>query len=625
MGSRIVLGVVALVLAMAIAAGVDWLQGEHIVASHLAQMDDWNAVRQTEAVVKAGPRPSDWPVRGFVPAALLQSAVENLKDAEIDVPLGKANDGHVDGFVHFVVRSAKLMPDDVRLGVDLATDVSYSADREKPWWSSATANVEVRAALMPMSQKTGGNGVAITQFRIAPDSVSLAAGVANFDLRIIVGMARALAAEETTIRLRDALVLDVPGLAPSVDLDPSVNSKSFQPFGGVATKNAGTNITVSMKGTPRTLGTVLDQWLLTKSGLWALGGKSVVAPSTEDAPPPEEIEARRSGLVAKLEPFQRADSFVEVTVPSKTLTDFVDTVLSPSPLNLNVSTSGTNGNITDAIAIHNDKVLGNVGLEVKPRGDGFGHGVVALTPGPAQWAANAGISVPLSVKAKAAVSLDVHLDTGIGGGIGVPVDLDGDGTVQNLTIRGSFERRSAGNGTAIVLQPTLPCAPMSLTVHPGPNPLVALPWIKLDPVGLNLDREIGGMKIAPAVLLDTLPVITKLPSKDEATPGAKPTSAAIKFPRPYLVTTLSPDSIVMGQTEIVLRAGAQLALRADAETDVEKNARKDLRNAMKDAAPEVNCKAITGLQIVGGGTTIIDLYRELAYIGESSEKSHRGG
>ena len=138
MAGRILLALVVI----AIGAGALWLRGEHIVASHLAQTDEWNAIRQSEAVLKVGLQPTDWPVRGFVPAAVLQSVVETLKDAEVDVPLGDAKDEHVDGFVHFVVQSVKLVPEDLRFGVVLATEVSYRPDRERPWWGGATANVE---------------------------------------------------------------------------------------------------------------------------------------------------------------------------------------------------------------------------------------------------------------------------------------------------------------------------------------------------------------------------------------------------------------------------------------------------------------------------------------------------
>lgn len=610
---RITLGLV--VIAMVVAAAAIWLLGERVLASRLAAQDEWNAIRQNEAVLGAGPQRTDWPLRAFLPAALLQSASANLKGAELDVPIGEAKDGHVDGFIHFLIRSAQLVPGDGRLGVALDTAVSYRADRVDPWWGGATAKVQVQAVMLPARQKVSG-GVRTTEFRIVPDSIALAAGAENFDVRIIAGLARALAANEVAIHLRDALVLAVPGLNPAFDLDPSVDSRSFQPFGGTNVKNPGTTIIVTMPGTPKTLQARFDQWLLTKSGLWVLGGKEITAPVPENAPAPAEIEQHRQALASKLTPFQRKDSMVELTVPGKTLTDFIDTVLTPGPLKLTVATSGTNGNITDAIVLHNDKVLGDVGLEVRPRGDAFGRGTIKVTPGVARWDGKSGVSLPLSVKADAKVALDVHLATGIGGGIGANVDLAGDAAVPGATLNASFERRAVAEGSAILLQPSLPCTPMTLDVHPGEAP-IAQDWIQVDPVGFRLERELGGMKIAPAVLVDSLPLFSKLPAKKDVTPPADVAKPKFSFARPYLVMTFVPDSVSIDEAGVTVRAGAQLATRDSAETDAEKNARNALRHALKGASPEVTCKALTGLKLVGGGTTIVDLYRELAFIGQS--------
>lgn len=610
MTGRIILGL----LVFAFGGGAIWLHGEHHLASHLAVGDEWNALKQSEAVLQSGPKPSDWPLRAFVPAAVLQSAAESLDGAEVDLPVGDARDGHVDGFIHFFVQSAQLSPGDASLGATLATRVSYRPDRVDPWWSGAEAQVEVQAALMPSAQVVNG-GVAITQFRVVPGSIALGAGMKNFDIRIIAGLGRALAADEVALRFRDALVLAVPGLSPSFDVDASVNSTSFQPFGGSNSKDPGTTIAVTMKRTPVTLNAVLDQWLLTKSGLWVLGGKPISAPGHEDAPLADQAEARRKAIALKLDSFQRADSMVELTVPSKSLLNFVDAVLTPTPLTLNVGTSRTNGNITDLIIIHNDKVLGNVGLEVRPRGDGFGHASIVISPKASQWDAKSGIAIPLSVSASAGVALDVHLATGIGGGIGGDLDLNGDVIVPNLAIKALLERRTVAAGSAILLQPSIPCAPMTLAIHPGASP-VAEDWIKVDPVGFQLDREIGGMKVAPVVLVDTLPLITKLPKANDKSP-ADPSKAQVSFPRPFLVTTFSPDGGVMSDSGFTVRAVAQVVTRGGDQTEAEKNARSNLRQALKDSTAEVSCKSLTGLKLVGGGTTIIDLYRELAYLGKS--------
>src|SRR5215218_9302070 len=112
---------------------------------------------------------------------------------------------------------------------------------------------------------------------------------------------------------------------------------------------------------------------------------------------------------------------------------------------------------------------------------------------------------------------------------------------------------------------------MTLDVHPG-APAIAENWVKVDPVGFRLEREIGGMKIAPAVLIDSLPLISKLPSRVAAESAAELTKARVSFPRPYLVMTFAPESASMGETDVTVRATVQLAVRATGETDAEKSA-----------------------------------------------------
>jgi hypothetical protein len=156
---------------------------------------------------------------------------------------------------------------------------------------------------------------------------------------------------------------------------------------------------------------------------------------------------------------------------------------------------------------------------------------------------------------------------------------------------------------------------MTLDIDPGPPPIVQ-DWIRVDPVGFHLEREIGGMKIAPAILFDSLPIVSKLQSKSDHEP-AGPTDSRVNFPRPYLVTTFSPGDVSRSQTEITIRASVLLATRVTAETDGEKSARTGLRQSLNDAAPTATCNAKEKLELTGGGTKILDLYKELAYIGQS--------
>jgi hypothetical protein len=447
-----------------------WIYSQHVLASNLALVDEWAAIQQTKVILQNGPKTSDWPLRGFVPASTLQSAAAALDGAEIEIPMGKVADGHVDGFVGLNIQSADIIAGDASLRVQLSALAKYIPDRTAPWWANATARIYVDALLMPDSQLEQ-DGILINKFRIVPDSVSLAPGFDNFDIRIILGFGKVLAADELSLRLRDALLLSVPAITPAFELDASVNSTSFQPFGGVEVENSGTNLTIAMKRKSQKPNIKFDQWLLTRSGVWLLGGRAVRPVSAGSPPTPSVISTEFEKLKGALTAFQKTDSLVELTLPAKALTDFIDAIMKP-PLSLSVSTGQTKGNITDAIAIHNDKVLGNVGLEVRPKGDDFASGNITLNPGKASWSTQSGLSIPLSLKASADVTLDIHLATGIGGGIGNTVGLKGGADVPKLGVQASFAQTRVAQGEAILLRPTIPCTPVTVQVYPGAAPAI---------------------------------------------------------------------------------------------------------------------------------------------------------
>jgi hypothetical protein len=610
--------IVALVVIIAIGAVAVWVGGQYMLASNLAQADEWAAIQQTNAVLQSGSKPADWPVRGFVPASTLQSALVAFQGADIIIPVGQPNDGHVDGFVHLVIRSGSITPGDVYVRARLTASAKYTPDRNSPWWRNVTADVNIDAILLPNSQTWEGDTL-VTKFRIIPNSITLAAGYNNLDIRVI-WFSRVLAADEVAIHLQDALVLPIPSLSPSFDLDASVDSTSFQPFGGVEVPNSGTNVTVKMRRDPKSFKQTFDQWLLTRSGVWVLGGKQVTPPSASPTPSSSEISAALDSLKTKLEPFQQTDSAIQLTLPGKALTDFVDSMMQPSPLDVAVTTSQTQGNVTDAIVIHNDKVLGNVGLEVRPKGDNFASGHIAVSPEKSSWSARSGLNLPVSLKGTANVTLDIHLATGIGGGIGSTVTLNGGADVPHLLVQAPFQLRTVPQGSAILLQPQIPCVPAVIQVYPGTEPAISEPWVVVSPLGLELDREIGGMKIAPAVLFDSLPVISKLPTAQmpDGTPAPPdPQKTVVHFSHPFLSMVFSPVDVLMDETGITVRATAAISSRDKAETDAEKSRRDDLRHALKDAAPSLDCKTMTSLKIVGGGTTLVDLYKEYVYIGQS--------
>lgn len=599
------LGLVALIF------GGVWLYGRHILATDLAAVEEWRSLDQTQATVAAGGSPGDWEARGFVPSSLLRSAAASLAETKIILPNGKLIDGRVDGYFRLNVKSADVTLDDAKISAKLKVDAKYEPDRENPWWGAAIATVVVDAVLLPRDS-IENNGLHITRLAVVPNSIALEAGFANINLFNIgaYGLASAIGRDETLLRFKDQIAfIEIPSISPKIELDPSIDSSSWQNFGG----EGGTNIAVRLKRDSHKLNVQFDRFLTLRGGLWLLGGKDV-RPIEEpnDRPTGDQIEERRARIVAQMERFARADDLVELTLSGKILTDFVDKLLSPSPLQISVSTNGTTGTITEALILHSDKILGDVGLLVKPNGDNFAHADLTVNPGKSTWSEK-GLSLPLSLSASAVIDLDLHVNPGIGGGIGTDVSLSGGAEATGLTARAAFEQRTTPQGSAIILQPEVPCTPAAVRAYPGPK--IVKDFIQIDALGLELDREIGGNAIEPAILVDGLPIVLKI--GDDRTVGPNPNKVLVQFPQPFLALTLSPAGVSMTDKSVSVKASASITLRDLPQTEAEMAKRVELKKAMKDGASKVDCKTLTGLKIVGGAATIVDLYKELLYVGQT--------
>jgi hypothetical protein len=142
----------------------------------------------------------------------------------------------------------------------------------------------------------------------------------------------------------------------------------------------------------------------------------------------------------------------------------------------------------------------------------------------------------------------------------------------------------------------------------------------MSPAGLELDREIGGMKVSPAVLAEGLPIVIEAPVAKDKTgkPVARdPHKTVIIFRRPFWSVMLSPDDVIVNEQGFVLRSAVAFALRDEQESDAEKQKRNSLRHALTENAPHKDCKSLTGLKLLGGDVKISDLYKEIQYVAES--------
>jgi len=80
----------------------------------------------------------------------------------------------------------------------------------------------------------------------------------------------------------------------------------------------------SMDRAPKALKMIFDQWLLTQSGIWLLGGKRVSPKAAGSPPSADEISAQLEAMKRRLAPFEESEPALSLTIPGKVLTDFVD-------------------------------------------------------------------------------------------------------------------------------------------------------------------------------------------------------------------------------------------------------------------------------------------------------------
>jgi hypothetical protein len=207
------------------------------------------------------------------------------------------------------------------------------------------------------------------------------------------------------------------------------------------------------------------------------------------------VASQRASINERLKAFAVDERSIELDVSGAILSEYAKQIIEPLPGMVDVRTSKTSGIITNADILHNDKVLGNVGLEVRLDGDDFGTGTLTVSPQSPNWS-HSGLSLVTALAAKASVKLDLHLGTGIDGGIGTKVSLNADGGT-TVPLSASIEKKSLAQGRAIIIQPTVPCSPARISVHPGASPPFTEAWMTVSPVGLEFDVELGGMRIIP--------------------------------------------------------------------------------------------------------------------------------
>lgn len=597
-----------------------WIDEQQSVAKELAAVDRLANLIQTVATLQQGSTPEAWPVRAFVPAATFSSILSKLEGSQILIPIGKVDaDGKVDGYVRIDVKQASSEAVDTGLRANLSTVAKYEPERAHKEWSSIAIDLDIKAFLLPVAQeKEKDSDLQITTFQVVPDEVRVGTGwwVIRLETRAFVST---LLADLATIKIGKDLSFTVPSVVSDLELDPTFNSSTEEKFGGQGSTQLVSQLTRPV--VKQSL--VMDKFIVSKSGVWLLGGKNTqpvpratVDPKTASV----ELEKRIPELLKLLTPFERTDGIVEAVIPSSAIVNFAKSALAAPAFLIGLTTKDTTpgAQITSALLVHDDPVLRDVGFDLKPVSDPFGKGGITITPGDPSWNKD-GLHVPLKLDASvnAQASLEVH--SGFGINASAPVTVVANGTVADGKLDASFRQVSVDGKNAVVFDAVAQCTSIKINTLPIAAPKLPVDWLSISPISIGIDTRLG-RRMSPSVLVGPTPVLAHLPErKDEkGNPMTRnPKGTIVIFKHPYLQFQFEPSSTTMTDSQVSVKASAVVGARDGGLTDAEMNARKTFAGHVADATVPLDCPANTSFALVSGEAKILDVNKEWNYFRQS--------
>lgn len=572
-------------------------------AEQLATTFRLQAVASTTDTVLAGATPGDWPVRAFVPAAAIQTIADALSGTKVVIPVGVERDGHVDGYITALLSDLTVRSDDSAISMSVLASATFSPDRENPWWAGAKADVEISGLLLPQGSHKDENGRGAFDLQFVPDSVAVHGSYGPLDLSARQ-LTSELVAHISSTRFSERLRIRVPDVAIDPEVDISINSMSNKKFGG---KGGSTDIAMKMDRKPVRLGLALNRFVVVKGGIWVLGGKDfpAIAPTRLDG----DVAEHLAGLAPKLDPYRQPDNRLVVALSKQVLVDFTNKLLAEGALKLDVKTTNTVGNLTEA-NLEVDKV-GDIGIEVRPEGDPFGTASATVVPTAVTWTKDNGLGIEGKVSASARIRLNVHFNTGIGGGIGKQITFDADAEAP-FSVNGALRERDVAGHKIVAFEPVLSCSKISIDVSQGPTSGFDLEYVLMQPFGLNIGMELGEGKLSPAVLLSSAPRLVELGNtyaQDGTLVDHAPDETVVVFPAKYLrVATLMEGTETTGDG-IVVKSRLTATVQDAELTEAEARLEGDLEEAAKGLVPETVCSDDLSVSVTTLGVKGIDLVK----------------
>src|SRR5262249_19444955 len=141
-------------------------------------------------------------------------------------------------------------------------------------------------------------------------------------------------------------------------------------------------------------------------------------------------------------------------------------------------------------------------------------------------------------------------------------------------------------GSALLVQPQVECMRAKIDVESGPKIVGA--WYVMSPIGLRIEQGMGGRKIGPAYLADSLPIVLESPPT-ENTQGPvvvrRPDRALLSPAHKFIQLRFTPSAPIVDGDGVLIRLGLEVTPRAEGESAAEKSARDGLHSEIAAAGP----------------------------------------
>jgi hypothetical protein len=582
MKKHVILGASIVVLSAFIAgAALYYLKSTNINQALAAEE---RSLALSEAILEVGGTPDAWTNRVFLPQRVIDEIVSALPGIERVVRLGEKDEaGHYDGEVVIRVDEVELSTEEGQLHGKLSVSARYEADRETKWWAGAIGHASLDTLLLALPHQDDKGNKAI-RLHLIPKSVrpQLTWG----PLSIWFGdFLATLIADGALAGWQKELIIPAPAINSDLDLDlgkPSVSRNKF------ATRGA-YDLTLKINRDPLHRKVTANVPLPLSTGMWMLGGKSLDEIFSRIKPAQDVTEAlildRRRQLASRMVAFQKTDDLVYVRIDNGPILELADELRKPI---LGKITSSYAYGVIAKPTLLKDDLLGEVSLEVSPRGPAFLSGGFSIAPPDINWETGLGLTTALHGDAWMSAALHTHTKAGfVGGGIGNHVDLYAR-TSFDLTIQMKLLKQSVASGSAVVLLPEIGCKRIKIGITPTtPGDVFANAWLRMRQFRIDIERNVGGGRPAPSILISSVPTVYPFGSNEAPKPGDREYT---KFNERGVTVSWDARDTVVGPDYLEITSGYKISPAVAKPGPISNEEMEAFKTALRRAIPEVPCE-----------------------------------